>query len=45
MGRVMAIVSQAELTIAIIGVSFFSGSITELVDVQQKRTRAFYYLP
>lgn len=28
MGRVMAIVSQAQLTIAIRGVAFFSGSIT-----------------
>lgn len=28
MGRVMAIVSQAWLTMAIIGVSFFRGSIT-----------------
>lgn len=28
MGRVMAIVSQAQLTMAIIGVSFFRGSIT-----------------
>lgn len=51
MGRVMAIVSQARLTMAVIGVSFFRGSITiakgcffRLVDVQ-RNTRAFYYLP
>lgn len=47
MGRVMAIVSQARLTMAVIGVSFFRGSITiakgcffRLVDVQ-RNTRAF----
>lgn len=49
MGRVMAIVSQAQLTMAVIGVSFFRGSITiakavslGLVDVGQNE-RAFYY--
>lgn len=47
MGRVMAIVSQARLTMAVIGVSFFRGSITiakgcffRLVDVQ-RNTGAF----
>lgn len=57
MGRVMAIVSQAWLTMAVIGVSFFRGSITiakaaSLVLLMYSRTGrgnggrgGFYYLP